>query len=73
VFPYGENVDIERSGLSGFEEESQHAGRDGYWPNVARKQPAYNRPNWHYELGCNIIEYGVVHGLAEPIPDIGQK
>jgi len=26
-------------------------GRAGYWPDVARKQPTYNRPNWHYELG----------------------
>ena len=26
-------------------------GRAGYWPDVARKQPKYNRPNWHYELG----------------------
>ena len=26
-------------------------GRAGYWPDVARSQPQYNRPNWHYQLG----------------------
>ena len=24
-------------------------GRAGYWPDVARRQPKYNRPTWHYE------------------------
>jgi hypothetical protein len=23
-------------------------GRAGYWPDVARRQPKYNRPTWHY-------------------------
>jgi hypothetical protein len=26
-------------------------GRASYWPDVARRQPAYNRSTWHYELG----------------------
>jgi hypothetical protein len=27
-------------------------GNAGYWPDIARSQPKYNRPNWHYQLGC---------------------
>ncbi|MEQ8667778.1 MAG: hypothetical protein RIC12_01315 [Pirellulales bacterium] len=27
-------------------------GRAAYWPDVARKLPEYNRPNWHWELGA---------------------
>ncbi len=30
-------------------------GRAGYWPDVARSQPKYNRPTWHYELGPALI------------------
>jgi hypothetical protein len=30
-------------------------GRAGYWPDVARKQPAYDRPTWHYELGSSLV------------------
>lgn len=29
-------------------------GRAGYWPDVARSQPQYNRPNWHYQLGASL-------------------
>lgn len=29
-------------------------GRAGYWPDVARDQPAFNRPNWHYQLGLTL-------------------
>ena len=29
-------------------------GRAGYWPDVARSQPEYNRPNWHYQLGATL-------------------
>jgi len=29
-------------------------GRVGYWPDVARRQPKYNRPTWHYQLGATI-------------------
>ena len=39
-------------------------GRAGYWPDVAtcghmwphvaRDQPAFNRPNWHYQLGSTL-------------------
>lgn len=30
-------------------------GRAGYWPDVARSQPTFNRPNWHYQLGASVI------------------
>jgi len=30
-------------------------GRAGYWPDIARRQPKYNRPTWHYELGPTLI------------------
>lgn len=29
--------------------------RAGYWPGVARSQPEYNRPNWHYLLGSSLV------------------
>lgn len=29
-------------------------GRAGYWPDVARRQPEFNRPNWHYQLGSSL-------------------
>lgn len=32
-------------------EEEWLIGRACYWPDVARSQPEYNRPNWHYQLG----------------------
>jgi hypothetical protein len=31
------------------------AGRAGYWPDVARRQPQFNRPTWHYELGEALV------------------
>jgi hypothetical protein len=30
-------------------------GHMGYWADQARKQPKYNRPNWHYEIGSSVI------------------
>ncbi|TWT92471.1 S1/P1 Nuclease [Botrimarina colliarenosi] len=30
-------------------------GRAGYWPDVARSQPAYNRPNWHWEDAVTLV------------------
>jgi hypothetical protein len=30
-------------------------GRAAYWPDVARRQPTYNRPTWHYELGAALV------------------
>ena len=30
-------------------------GRAGYWPDVARSQPDYNRPTWHYQLGATLM------------------
>lgn len=31
-----------------------YIGRAGYWPDVARNQPEYNRPTWHYQLGSSL-------------------
>jgi hypothetical protein len=31
------------------------AGRAGYWPDVARSQQAYNRPNWHWEDAVTLV------------------
>ena len=31
-----------------------YIGRAGYWPDVARSQPEFNRPNWHYQLGSSL-------------------
>lgn len=45
-------------------------GRAGYWPDVARDQPAFNRPNWHYQLGATLtIGNNVkVHPTPGPLP-----
>jgi hypothetical protein len=29
-------------------------GTAGYWPDIARRQPKYNRPTWHYQLGATL-------------------
>ena len=29
-------------------------GRAAYWPDIAREQPEYNRPSWHYQLGSSL-------------------
>jgi hypothetical protein len=29
-------------------------GNAGYWPDIARSQPAFNRPTWHYQLGSSL-------------------
>jgi len=29
-------------------------GTAAYWPDIARKQPKYNRPTWHYQLGATL-------------------
>jgi hypothetical protein len=43
-------------GLPNHEEEQRwKVGRVGYWPDVARSQPKYNRPTWHYELGATLV------------------
>ncbi len=36
------------------ERERWVIGRAGYWPDVARSQPNYNRPTWHYQLGATL-------------------
>ncbi len=42
-------------------------GRASYWPDVARSQPEYNRPNWPYQLGCSFT-IGSVEPPASPGP-----
>lgn len=42
-------------------------GRAGYWPDVARKQPKYNRSTWHYELGPALV-LGNVQPPSRPGP-----
>ncbi len=37
------------------ERERWVMGRAGYWPDVARSQPNYNRPTWHYQLGATLM------------------
>jgi hypothetical protein len=37
------------------EEQRWKVGRVGYWPDVARSQPKYNRPTWHFELGASLV------------------
>lgn len=31
-----------------------HNGTTVYWPDVARSQPKFNRPSWHYQLGSSL-------------------
>ena len=46
-------------------------GRAGYWPDVARDQPSFNRPNWHYQLGATLTigDNVKVHATPGPLPD----
>ncbi|MBL9163066.1 MAG: S1/P1 nuclease [Planctomycetaceae bacterium] len=34
--------------------ERFRVGTAGYWPDIARSQPKYNRPTWHYQLGATL-------------------
>jgi len=34
--------------------DRRRIGRAGYWPDVARGQPTYNRPTWHYQLASTL-------------------
>ncbi len=46
-------------------------GRAGYWPDVARSQPEFNRPSWHYQLGASLT-IGAVDNVPRspgPVPD----
>ena len=36
-------------------EEQWLIGRAGYWPDIARSQKEFNRPNWHYQLGATLV------------------
>ena len=48
-------------------------GTAGYWPDIARSQPEYNRPNWHYQLGATLTMGDPaqvrVHETPGPCPD----
>lgn len=46
-------------------EEEWLVGRAAYWPDVARDEPEFNRPNWHYELG-SCLNIGAVTPPAFP-------
>jgi hypothetical protein len=48
-------------------EEIDHwrIGRAGYWPDIARRQPAYHRATWHYELGA-ALSIGDEKAIAIP-------
>lgn len=41
-------------------------GRAGYWPDVARSHPEFNRPNWHYQLGATMTVGDPVNVPARP-------
>lgn len=47
-------------------------GRSGYWADVARSLPEYNRSTWHYELGPSLVigskENLVVPERPGPLP-----
>jgi len=40
-------------------------GRAAYWPDVARSQPLYHRPNWHWQPGATLLRDDV-EAPAEP-------
>ena len=48
-----------------------YVGRAGYWPDVARKLPEYNRPTWHYQLAATVQvgEDIKVPPTPGPVPD----
>lgn len=48
-----ENQNVDKP-LSQFDNERWVIGRAGYWPDVARSQPNFNRPSWHYQLGATL-------------------
>lgn len=45
-------------------------GTAGYWPDIARSQPEFNRPTWHYQLGATLPlgDAGEVNVPDEPGP-----
>lgn len=46
-------------------------GRAAYWPDVARSQPTFTRPNWHYQLGATLVvgEKVTVPKTPGPLPE----
>lgn len=49
------------------EKERWTIGRAGYWPDVARKT-TFDRPNWHWQLGPNLVIGDVATVPANPGP-----
>lgn len=45
-------------------------GIAGYWPDIARRQPKFNRPTWHYQLGATLTlgEPSLMKVPADPGP-----
>ena len=45
-------------------------GTAGYWPDIARRQPAFNRPSWHYQLGATLTlgDSSAIHVPETPGP-----
>lgn len=41
-------------------------GHASYWPDIARSQPKYNRPTWHYQLGSALTVGRDVNVPATP-------
>ncbi len=39
-------------------------GTAGYWPDIARRYPEWNRPTWHYQLGSTMT-IGRVHEVPQ--------
>lgn len=51
------------------ETELWRIGRAGYWPDIARSQQKYNRPDWHYELRST-LSMGENLTVPEAIEDV---
>jgi hypothetical protein len=50
------------------EEQLWRIGRATYWPDVARSQPKFTRPNWHYQLGATLKVGDQINVPAAPGP-----
>jgi len=51
---FADDFDSKDQTLTKEEMERWVIGRAGYWPDVARSQPKFNRPTWHYQLGATL-------------------
>ena len=43
-------------------------GRAGYWPDIARDHPEYNRPLWHFQLGATLFQGSNINVPQTPGP-----